>query len=79
MSDHHSDIPVDIFRKIMHKLCSRCNCTIIPKKIKFTLDRMCMSGINDPVDGGFFRYSVDDLWMIPHFEKMLISHDIDQA
>ena len=32
---------------------------------------MCVSGINDPVDGGFFRYSVDDLWMIPHFEKML--------
>ena len=49
------------------------NCTsdLDRKKIKFTLDRMCMSGINDPVDGGFFRYSVDDLWMIPHFEKML--------
>ena len=32
---------------------------------------MCTSGINDYVDGGFYRYSVDDLWMIPHFEKML--------
>ena len=41
------------------------------KKIKHTLDRMCTSGINDYVDGGFYRYSVDDLWMIPHFEKML--------
>ncbi len=41
------------------------------KKIKHTLDRMCTSGINDCVDGGFYRYSVDDLWMIPHFEKML--------
>ena len=32
---------------------------------------MCVSGINDHIDGGFFRYSVDDVWMIPHFEKML--------
>ena len=32
---------------------------------------MCTSGINDHIDGGFYRYSVDDLWMIPHFEKML--------
>ena len=41
------------------------------KKIIHTVDRMCVSGISDPIDGGFFRYSVDDLWMIPHFEKML--------
>ena len=36
-----------------------------------TLNRMCLSGIFDHLDGGFFRYSIDDLWMIPHFEKML--------
>ncbi len=41
------------------------------KRIIHTIDRMCVSGISDPIDGGFFRYSVDDLWMIPHFEKML--------
>lgn len=40
-------------------------------KIQYTLDRMCVSGINDLVNGGFYRYSVDDLFMIPHFEKML--------
>ena len=40
-------------------------------KIQYTMDRMCVSGINDHIDGGFFRYSVDDVWMIPHFEKML--------
>ncbi len=40
-------------------------------KIKHTLDRMCVSGINDIIDGGFYRYTVDDLLMIPHFEKML--------
>jgi uncharacterized protein YyaL (SSP411 family) len=50
---------------------ANCSSDLDRKKIKYTLDRMCVSGINDPVDGGFFRYSVDDLWMIPHFEKML--------
>ena len=39
--------------------------------INLTLSRMCCSGIFDHLKGGFFRYSVDELWMIPHFEKML--------
>ena len=39
--------------------------------IELTLNRMCVSGIFDHLKGGFFRYSVDELWMIPHFEKML--------
>ena len=36
-----------------------------------TLIAMQEGGINDQLGGGFFRYSVDDVWMIPHFEKML--------
>ena len=36
-----------------------------------TLQRMIQGGVFDQVGGGFYRYSVDDLWMIPHFEKML--------
>jgi hypothetical protein len=36
-----------------------------------TLTRMCEGGIYDQLGGGFARYSVDDFWMIPHFEKML--------
>ena len=36
-----------------------------------TLRRMGEGGINDQLGGGFSRYSVDDYWMIPHFEKML--------
>ena len=32
---------------------------------------MICAGIYDHLKGGFFRYSVDELWMIPHFEKML--------
>ena len=37
----------------------------------FTLEQMAKGGINDQIGGGFCRYSVDDYWMIPHFEKML--------
>ena len=36
-----------------------------------TLDRMAAGGIFDHVGGGFHRYSVDDRWLVPHFEKML--------
>jgi uncharacterized protein YyaL (SSP411 family) len=36
-----------------------------------TLTRMAEGGLFDHVGGGFFRYSVDAEWMIPHFEKML--------
>jgi hypothetical protein len=37
----------------------------------FTLTKMADGGIYDHVGGGFCRYSVDDHWEIPHFEKML--------
>src|SRR5579863_8778999 len=36
-----------------------------------TLRRMGEGGLNDQLGGGFSRYSVDEQWMIPHFEKML--------
>ena len=37
----------------------------------FTLKKMANGGIYDHLGGGFYRYSVDDQWMIPHFEKIL--------
>jgi uncharacterized protein YyaL (SSP411 family) len=36
-----------------------------------TLDGMALGGMYDVVGGGFHRYSVDDRWLVPHFEKML--------
>ena len=36
-----------------------------------TLRAMASGGIHDQVGGGFARYSVDDTWTVPHFEKML--------
>ncbi|WP_457594885.1 thioredoxin domain-containing protein [Hydrogenimonas sp.] len=35
-----------------------------------TLEAMALGGLYDPVDGGFCRYSTDDMWLVPHFEKM---------
>ncbi len=39
--------------------------------VELSLDAMMAGGIYDQVGGGFARYSVDDAWQIPHFEKML--------
>jgi len=36
-----------------------------------TLDHMAAGGIHDHLGGGFARYSTDDRWLVPHFEKML--------
>jgi uncharacterized protein YyaL (SSP411 family) len=39
--------------------------------VAFTADRMAAGGIHDHVGGGFARYSTDQKWLVPHFEKML--------
>ena len=39
--------------------------------ITVSLDRMAAGGMYDQVGGGFHRYSVDEHWLVPHFEKML--------
>jgi len=41
------------------------------KAVTTTLDKMADGGIYDQVGGGFARYSVDEFWKVPHFEKML--------
>ena len=41
------------------------------KAVVFSLNRMCEGGIYDHLGGGFARYSVDERWLAPHFEKML--------
>ena len=39
--------------------------------VETTLDAMLAGGIYDQLGGGFSRYSVDAVWLVPHFEKML--------
>jgi uncharacterized protein YyaL (SSP411 family) len=40
------------------------------KSAQTTLDKMAKGGIYDHLAGGFHRYSVDEHWVVPHFEKM---------
>jgi len=39
--------------------------------IRLTLDRMASQGMHDNLGGGFFRYTTDPGWQVPHYEKML--------
>lgn len=41
------------------------------KMALITLDDMARGGIHDHIGGGFSRYSTDEMWLVPHFEKML--------
>ena len=44
--------------------------------VLFTLRQMAHGGLYDQLGGGFCRYSVDELWEIPHFEKMLYDNGL---
>ncbi len=43
----------------------------ITEHVKLTLEQMAFGGIYDQIGGGFSRYSTDEYWKAPHFEKML--------
>jgi uncharacterized protein YyaL (SSP411 family) len=43
----------------------------ILSQVKLTLQKMAFGGLYDQVGGGFARYSTDEIWKVPHFEKML--------
>jgi uncharacterized protein YyaL (SSP411 family) len=43
----------------------------LAEAVELTLSRMAQGGIYDHLGGGFARYAVDHLWLVPHFEKML--------
>jgi len=43
----------------------------VKEMIEKTLDKMATHGLHDHLQGGFYRYCVDNAWTIPHFEKML--------
>ena len=44
--------------------------------VDLTLSKMALGGLYDQLGGGFYRYSVDREWMIPHFEKMLYDNGL---
>ena len=44
--------------------------------VELTLEHMIRGGIYDQLGGGFHRYSVDAVWLVPHFEKMLYDNSL---
>ncbi len=60
-----------ILRQALRRAWAKTGGDPVYRAIDHTLERIAAGGIQDHVGGGFFRYSVDAEWMIPHFEKML--------
>jgi len=44
---------------------------IVRRGLRSTLNQMASGGINDHLSGGFHRYTTEETWLVPHFEKML--------
>ena len=56
---------------VSHRPGARFGPRAIRQAVLHTLGNICQGGIYDHLGGGFARYSVDALWLVPHFEKML--------
>jgi uncharacterized protein len=61
--------PMDLRLLLRH--ASRTGDTHSLHIVRHTLDHMARGGIYDHLGGGFARYSTDEEWLVPHFEKML--------
>ena len=57
---------LDLLLRLRHRGAAHAE-----RPLTHTLDRMAAGGIHDHVGGGFHRYSTDERWLVPHFEKML--------
>jgi hypothetical protein len=57
--------------EMLWRAYARRNDTRFAEVVELSLERMSDGGIYDHLGGGFSRYSVDDKWLVPHFEKML--------
>jgi uncharacterized protein len=63
--------PLPVIYNFLLSMASKTNSKSLISHIQLTLDKMAMGGIYDQIGGGFARYSVDEVWKVPHFEKML--------
>lgn len=63
--------PMPVEYTFLLSYLSKKSNTDIEQYVNLSLSRMAWGGIYDHVGGGFSRYSVDEYWKVPHFEKML--------
>ena len=63
--------PQTIFLEILWRAYLRSGLAQFLQIVTTTMDASVMGGLYDHIGGGFFRYTVDERWLVPHFEKML--------
>lgn len=69
--DKSPKFPMPVIFKFLLQAAFLNNDAKAKKAVTVTVDRMYQGGIFDQVGGGFARYSTDEHWRVPHFEKML--------
>src|SRR5262249_5171727 len=57
--------------RVLLRVAKRFGESACPAMVTHTLSHMAMGGLYDHLGGGFARYSTDERWLAPHFEKML--------
>jgi len=68
---HSPKFPMPSFWDFLMHYYSISNDSDVLEAVTSTLDNMASGGIYDHIGGGFSRYSTDENWHVPHFEKML--------
>ncbi|MGZ9034302.1 MAG: thioredoxin domain-containing protein [Rhodospirillales bacterium] len=63
--------PQPTFFRFLWRAYKRRREAVFRDAVTVTLDAICQGGVYDHLAGGFARYSTDDVWLVPHFEKML--------
>jgi uncharacterized protein YyaL (SSP411 family) len=63
--------PQPSFFQFLWHAYRRTGSALFRDAVTVTLDHICQGGIYDHLGGGFARYSTDEVWLAPHFEKML--------
>ncbi|MCS6768909.1 MAG: thioredoxin domain-containing protein, partial [Candidatus Caldarchaeum sp.] len=63
--------PMPLYIEFLHTYYAFEKEPLALKMAAQTLEKMARGGLYDQLAGGFFRYSTDRIWLIPHFEKML--------
>jgi uncharacterized protein YyaL (SSP411 family) len=62
--------------RVLLRIWRRNTREVTLRMVTHTLDRMAAGGMYDQLGGGFHRYSVDERWLVPHFEKMLYDNGL---
>jgi uncharacterized protein len=68
---HAPKFPTEPVLFLLLQEAERTADSAVLEAVTVTLDAMAGGGIHDQVGGGFHRYSTDNEWLVPHFEKML--------